>query len=72
MTPFDNVKSLVKEFEPYKELWLTSAEFLKMQNLWSQNPLITLDESTLEPVLNDLLKIMTKCVKQFAEVPGIN
>lgn len=62
----------MKEFEPYKELWLTSAEFLKIQSVWMQNPLTTIDANTLEPMLNDFLKIMTKSVKQFSEVPGKN
>lgn len=41
-----------------------------MRNVWLQNPLVHLEESSLEPTLNDLLKNMTKCVKKFIEVPG--
>jgi len=37
-----------------------------------QNPLINIKNSTIEPMLNNLLNIVTKCVEQFAEVPGNN
>lgn len=58
------------EFEPYKELWLSSAEFLKLQSAVLQNPLANLEHSSIESKCNDLLKIIDKCVEQFAEVPG--
>lgn len=58
------------EFEPYKELWLGAAEFFKTQSTWMQNPLITLDRDSLDQTLEDFHQIMTKCVEQFAEVPG--
>lgn len=62
----------MKEFEPYKELWVGAADFLKLQDSWLQNPLANIDPNSLEPQINDLIKIMTKCVKHFAEVPGDN
>lgn len=37
-----------------------------------QNPLINIKKSTVEPALNNLLNIVTKCVEQFAEIPGNN
>lgn len=63
---------MVKEFEPYKDLWVSASEFYKIQSAWYQNPITTIDENSIEPTFNDLLKIITKCVKQFAEVPGDN
>lgn len=72
MTPFENIDKLIVEFEPYKELWLGAADFLKLQNAVLQNPLANLEESSIESKFYDLLNIMTNCVEQLAEVPGIN
>lgn len=60
------------EFEPYKELWLSAAEFLKIQNAWLQNPLTDIDRSSIEPLLNDFLQTMLRCIQWFAEIPGKN
>lgn len=35
-----------------------------------QNPLVNIEKSTLEPLLNNLLNIAIKSVEQFAEIPG--
>lgn len=72
MIAYDNIQQLVKEFEPYMELWQGAAEFLKMQNAWMQNPLPNLDRNSLEYTLDEFLKTMTKSVDQFSEVPGNN
>jgi len=61
---------LVKEFEPYKELWLGAVEFLKLQSAWMQNPFTTIDRSSLDPHIDEILNTMIKCAEQFAEVPG--
>lgn len=60
------------EFEPYKELWLGAAEFLKMQSAWLQNPLTDIDRNSLESLLNDFLQKMLRCIQWFAEIPGKN
>jgi len=60
----------VEDFKSYKELWVNGAEFLKLQNAWLQNPLIHIDESSLEPLTNDYLNTMKTCTEIFAEVPG--
>ncbi|XP_060838328.1 dynein axonemal heavy chain 1 [Rhopalosiphum padi] len=70
ITPFENVEHLVNEFEPYKILWQSASEFFKLQSAWTQNPLINIEKSTIEPLLNNLLNIVTKSVEQFAEIPG--
>lgn len=70
MMAYDNVEQLVKEFEPYKELWQGAAEFLKMQNAWMQNPISNLDRNSLEHSLDEFLHTMNKCIDQFSEVPG--
>jgi len=62
----------VNEFEPYKILWQSASEFFKLQSAWTQNPLINIEKSTIEPLLNNLLNIVTKSVEQFAEIPGNN
>ncbi|XP_029347294.1 dynein heavy chain 1, axonemal [Acyrthosiphon pisum] len=70
VTPFENVDHLVDEFEPYKILWLSASEFFQLQNAWLQNPLTNIEKSTLQPLLNNLLNIVTKSVELFAEIPG--
>ncbi|XP_050527307.1 dynein axonemal heavy chain 1-like [Daktulosphaira vitifoliae] len=70
ITPFDNVKKLVKEFEPYKDLWVNAADFLRMQTAWLQNPLSNIVGDSVEPMWNDFYKVITKCHKQFSEIPG--
>lgn len=63
---------MAKDFESYKELWVNSAEFFKMQNAWLQNPLINIDTSSLDPFINDVINTMKTCTEIFAEVPGNN
>ncbi|XP_050431121.1 dynein axonemal heavy chain 1-like [Adelges cooleyi] len=70
VTPFDNVRKLVKEFEPYRDLWINAADFLKMQTAWTQNPLSNIVGDSIEPMWSDFLKVITKCTKLFAEIPG--
>jgi dynein heavy chain len=72
VTPFENIDKLIIEFEPYKELWLSSAEFLKLQSAVLQNPLANLEESSIESKFDELLNIISNCVEQLAEVPGID
>lgn len=69
---YDNVQQLMEEFKPYKELWEAAAEFLKMQSTWLQNPLVNIDGSSLEHLLNGYLNTMINCIEWFAEVPGNN
>lgn len=63
---------MLDEFEPYKTLWLSASAFYDLQNACMQNPLANIEKSTLEPLLNNLLNIVTKSVEQFAEIPGNN
>lgn len=51
---------------------MSASEFFKLQNAWLQNPLTNIEKSTLDPLLNNLLNIVTKSVEQFAEIPGNN
>ncbi|XP_071558365.1 dynein axonemal heavy chain 1-like [Temnothorax nylanderi] len=67
--PFEQLNQLMKDFEPYQTLWITASDWLKWQEIWLENPLISLDASQIERVTTDIHNAMSHCVKVFQENP---
>ncbi|KAL6436551.1 hypothetical protein ACFW04_004787 [Cataglyphis niger] len=68
---FEQLDLLIKEFEPYQILWITASDWLKWQEIWMDNPLITVDATQIESMVIDMHKAMSRCVKIFQENPKI-
>ncbi|XP_075982332.1 dynein axonemal heavy chain 1-like [Anticarsia gemmatalis] len=71
VVPFTDLNKLVKEFEPYRNLWVTASEFLKSREVWFDNPLMYVDADTIEPLVNEYYKTIIKCVRTFADLPKV-
>lgn len=61
---------MVKDFQPYCDLWTTVSDWLNWCKSWMDGPLIEIDAEQLEKNVNDSFKTMQKCVRQFKNSPG--
>ncbi|XP_073954502.1 dynein axonemal heavy chain 1-like isoform X2 [Choristoneura fumiferana] len=71
VVPFSDLNRLVKEFEPYRNLWVTASDFLKAREVWFDNPLMYVDAEAIEPLINEYYKTIIKCIKIFADLPKV-
>ncbi|XP_045521817.1 dynein axonemal heavy chain 1-like [Pieris brassicae] len=71
VVPFSDLNRLVKEFEPYRNLWVTASDFLKAREVWFDNPLMYVDADSIEPLINEYYKTIIKCVRTFADLPKV-
>jgi dynein heavy chain len=67
---YDKLSKLIKDFEPFRNLWLTTSDWLRWYDSWMNDPLTSIDAETVEKNVTDSYKIMHKSVKIFAEIPG--
>lgn len=61
---------MVKEFQPYLDLWTTASDWLCWSESWMNDPLSAIDAEQLEKNVIESFKTMHKCVKQFKDIPG--
>ncbi|RLU27110.1 hypothetical protein DMN91_000909 [Ooceraea biroi] len=71
VVPFERLNEMMKEFEPYQSLWSTASDWLKWQEIWIDNPLITVNANEIENLVNDMQKTMSRCIKFFQENSNI-
>ncbi|XP_024940673.1 dynein heavy chain 1, axonemal [Cephus cinctus] len=71
VVPFEELTKLIKDFDPYKSLWLTASDWLKWYDIWMDNPLINIDGQLIDSMVNDMYKIMTKSAKTFQDQPKV-
>ncbi|KAJ3214893.1 Dynein heavy chain 1, axonemal [Dinochytrium kinnereticum] len=70
VTHYDEVAQLLKEFEPYKSLWLTANDWMKWRNVWLHGSFIELNAEDVEKNLTNAWRVMFKSVKHFKQIPG--
>ncbi|XP_069062696.1 dynein axonemal heavy chain 1 [Pleurodeles waltl] len=70
VTNFDMLNRLVKDFQPYKDLWTTVSDWMRWYDSWMNDPLTSIDAEQLEKNVTESYKILHKCVKQFKDIPG--
>lgn len=71
VVPFENLLKLIKEFEPYKTLWITASDWLRAYEMWMDNPLLNVDADAVERNVTDMYKTMVKSVRVFAEIEAV-
>ncbi|XP_054262356.1 dynein axonemal heavy chain 1-like [Macrosteles quadrilineatus] len=71
VTPFDQIRKLSNEFEPYKNLWTTASDWLKSYQIYMDNPLVNLDGEAMERNVSESYKIISKCYRTFVEMPVV-
>ncbi|CAH0560322.1 unnamed protein product [Brassicogethes aeneus] len=69
--PFDSLNKLIKEFEPYKNLWVTASDWLRSYDIFIDNPLENIDGEALERTVNEMHKTMVKLTKVFVEIKAV-
>ncbi|KAG9260637.1 dynein heavy chain 1, axonemal [Astyanax mexicanus] len=70
VTNYDRLQKLIRDFQPFQDLWLTTSDWLRWHDGWLNNPLSTIDPEELERSVSDAYKTMHKCVKQLKDVPA--
>lgn len=69
-TKFDEVNQLIKEFEPYKNIWLTAQDWIKWRQTWTNGMFSNLVSDEVEKNLSTASKNMLKAVKTFKDNPS--
>lgn len=70
VTSYDKLGRLIKDFEPFKNMWLTASDWQKWYDSWMNDPLTTIDAEQLEANVSNSFKTIFKCVKHFKEIPA--
>ncbi|KAH0630033.1 hypothetical protein JD844_012597 [Phrynosoma platyrhinos] len=70
VTNYDKLNRMVKDFQPFYDLWTTASDWLRWAESWMNDPLSAIDAEQLEKNVNESFKTMHKCVKQFKEIPA--
>ncbi|XP_029358997.1 dynein heavy chain 1, axonemal [Echeneis naucrates] len=69
VTNYDRLQKLVKDFQQFKDLWITTSDWLQWHESWLKNPLSSIDPEQLERSVTDAHKTINKCIKQFKDIP---
>ncbi|XP_030213444.1 dynein heavy chain 1, axonemal [Gadus morhua] len=68
ITNYDRLQKLTKDFQPFRDLWATTSDWLRWHDSWMNDPLGAIDPELLERNVNQAFKSMHKCVKQLKDV----
>ncbi|XP_023791251.1 dynein heavy chain 1, axonemal [Cyanistes caeruleus] len=69
VTDYSGVSRMIKEFQPYYDLWTTVSDWIKWNESWMNDSLLKIEAEELEKNVNDSVKTMQRCVKQFKDSP---
>jgi dynein heavy chain len=61
---------MVKEFEPYRNLWVTTSDWLRWQESWLNDPIASINPDEVERIVNESYKNIHKSAKFFQNIPG--
>ncbi|GAB1605521.1 dynein axonemal heavy chain 1-like isoform X5 [Argonauta hians] len=71
ITPYDKLNTMVKEFEPYRSLWMTASDWQRWHDSWLNDPILSINAEDVEKNVIDSYKIMHKSVRIFSESPVV-
>ncbi|GLV39944.1 Dynein heavy chain at 36C [Carabus blaptoides fortunei] len=69
--PFEHLTKLIKEFEPYKNLWINASDWLRWHDIWMDNPLVNIDGESIDRTVTEMYKTMIKSMKTFTDIPAV-
>uniref|UniRef100_A0A8C3XBZ8 Dynein axonemal heavy chain 1 n=1 Tax=Cyanoderma ruficeps TaxID=181631 RepID=A0A8C3XBZ8_9PASS len=69
VTDYSGLSKMIKEFQPYYDLWTTVSDWIKWNESWMNDSLLKIEAEELEKNVNDSVKTMQRCVKQFKDSP---
>lgn len=67
VTEYAEVAQVKKAFQPYANLWLTAAHWLKAYQQWMEDPFPLLDDEKMEKLVGDASKAVTRAGKYFRQ-----
>ncbi|NWX92741.1 DYH1 protein, partial [Nothoprocta pentlandii] len=70
VTNYGRLSRMVKEFQPYYDLWTTVSDWMRWYDSWMNDPLTEIDAEQLEKNVNESFKTMHRCVRQFKDSPA--
>jgi dynein heavy chain len=70
VTQYEKIGRLLKDFESYKNLWLTAADWMRWQESWMNDALVNIDPELMATNVQNAYKTMHKAVKYFKDIPG--
>ncbi|XP_029455356.1 dynein heavy chain 1, axonemal [Rhinatrema bivittatum] len=70
ITNYDTLAKMVKEFQPFRDLWTTVSDWLRWHDSWMHDPITLIDSEQIEKNVMESYKAMHKCVKQFRDFPA--
>ncbi|XP_063282706.1 dynein axonemal heavy chain 1 [Pelobates fuscus] len=70
VTNYDKLLKLVKDFQPFRDLWTTASDWMRWYESWMNDPLTSIDAEQLEKNVMESYKAMHKCVKHFRDIPA--
>ena len=62
---YDKVGRLMREFEPYKNLWITASDWTRWQESWMNEALVNIDAELMATNVQAAFKTLHKSVKYF-------
>ncbi|KAI1890876.1 hypothetical protein AGOR_G00158120 [Albula goreensis] len=70
ITNYEKLQKLVRDFQPYRDLWTNTSDWMRWHESWLHDPLSSIDPELLERNVNDTYRTMHKCMKQFKDIPA--
>ncbi|XP_068109284.1 dynein axonemal heavy chain 1 [Hyperolius riggenbachi] len=70
VTNYDKLQKLVKDFQPFRDLWTTVSDWMRWHESWMNDPLTAIDAEQLEKNVMESYKNMHKCIKFFRDIPA--
>ncbi|NWW95122.1 DYH1 protein, partial [Rhynochetos jubatus] len=70
VTNYSKLSRMVKDFQPYYDLWTTVSDWMQWHESWMNDPLMDIEAEQLEKNISDSCKTMQRCVKQFKDSPA--
>ncbi|XP_077133083.1 dynein axonemal heavy chain 1 isoform X2 [Ranitomeya variabilis] len=70
VTNYDKLLKLVKDFQPFRDLWTTVSDWMRWHESWMNDPLSAIDAEQLEKNVMEAYKNMHKCIKHFRDIPA--
>lgn len=67
---YSKLSRMVKDFQPYYDLWTTVSDWMQWHESWMNDPLVEIEAEQLEKNVSDSFKTMQRCMKQFKDSPG--
>lgn len=66
-----DLENLMENFQPYKTLWVTAADFIKSEEAWCGNPLTNVDVVVVKKGMSEYKADIERCIEIFKELPKV-